>query len=665
MNRKSGPSSRPDKNRKPDRQDSAGRDNGGKKKFARKDDDSSYRSGAAGKTNFRKDDDRKPFRKDDGERKPFKRAGNSDERPSFRDRNNDKGSFGERSERPFKKREDRDDKPFRSRKDNDRPFSKKEDRPFNKRNDRDDKPFRERKEDRPFNKRNDRDDKPFRERGEDRPFNKRNDRDDKPFRERKDDRPFNMRNDRDDKPFRERKEDRPFKKREDNGDKPFRSKSSDTRPFRERTEDRPFKKREDRTDKPAREGADGKRDFKKRDDDKKYTSPGRMRAFEEQDLSFGKKHKVREAKPVDEQVDAQPTEDQQSETPAKPIRDIYEPLAISEEKKNNKKAPVIRKDPSRAVRKEDNQPIAAPRDNKPYYIKGEDGKPIRKRTYKESAEPTDEEREEAKRKQRAAAWQKSTDKKRKRFDDEDDDTDDDNEKASSMPLNKYLAHSGVCSRREAAELVKEGKVTVNDHIETNPAYKVADGDVIYYNEKKLTPQRDMVYILLNKPKDFITTNDDPQGRKTVMDLVANSGVERLFPVGRLDRNTTGLLLMTNDGELTQKLAHPSFKVKKIYQVTTDKPVTKADFDKIIDGLELEDGKATVDSLAYLEKKNELGIEIHIGRNRIVRRIFESLGYEVVKLDRVMYGALTKKNLPRGKWRFLNDKEIVLLKHFKS
>lgn len=199
----------------------------------------------------------------------------------------------------------------------------------------------------------------------------------------------------------------------------------------------------------------------------------------------------------------------------------------------------------------------------------------------------------------------------------------------------------------------------------DPGYRVKDADHVSIAGKKLKPRRDFVYILLNKPKDFITTTEDPEGRKTVMDLVDNAGIDRLYPVGRLDRNTTGLLLMTNDGDLAQKLSHPSYEIKKVYQATLDKPLTKAHFEQIVNGLTLEDGEVHVDALAYLDEKNELGLEIHNGRNRIVRRIFESLGYEVEKLDRVMYAGLTKKNLPRGKWRFLEDKEIIMLKHFKS
>lgn len=234
-----------------------------------------------------------------------------------------------------------------------------------------------------------------------------------------------------------------------------------------------------------------------------------------------------------------------------------------------------------------------------------------------------------------------------------------------MPLNKYIAHCGLCSRRDAVPMIKEGKVEVNGKVVSEPGYKISETDVVSVSGKKITPQKNLVYILLNKPKGFITTTEDERGRRTVMDLVASAGVERLYPIGRLDRNTTGLLLLTNDGELTQKLSHPKYLVKKIYHVSLDKPISKQDFEQIIQGIELEDGFIRVDALAMLEQKNQLGIEIHSGKNRIVRRIFEHFGYVVERLDRMMYAGLTKKNLPRGKWRFLDEKEVILLKHFKS
>ncbi|MGV3766855.1 MAG: pseudouridine synthase [Chitinophagaceae bacterium] len=236
-----------------------------------------------------------------------------------------------------------------------------------------------------------------------------------------------------------------------------------------------------------------------------------------------------------------------------------------------------------------------------------------------------------------------------------------------MPLNKYIAHGGLCSRRDAAILVKEGKVTVNGTPATEPGMKINDGDVVKVNGKKVTPSRNFVYILLNKPKDYLTTLDDPQGRKTVIDLVKSATDERVYPIGRLDRNTSGVLLLTNDGDLAQTLAHPKFEVKKIYHVGLDKPLTKADFDKIMEGLQLEDGLALVDSLAYADTKDktQIGIEIHSGKNRIVRRIFEHLKYDVRTLDRVMYAGLTKKNVQRGKWRLLTEKEVRILKFFNA
>jgi 23S rRNA pseudouridine2605 synthase len=240
-------------------------------------------------------------------------------------------------------------------------------------------------------------------------------------------------------------------------------------------------------------------------------------------------------------------------------------------------------------------------------------------------------------------------------------------KEGSIPLNKYIAHAGISSRRSAALLVKEGKVTVNGKPVTDPGTKVLLTDTVKVNGKKVTVSSHFVYILLNKPKDFITTTNDPQGRKTVQQLIATATSERVYPIGRLDRNTSGVLLFTNDGDLSQKLSHPKNEVKKIYHAGLDKPLTRADFDKIAGGLELEDGPVKVDVLAYADPKDktQIGLEIHSGKNRIVRRIFAALGYDVRTLDRVMYAGLTKKNVPRGKWRFLTDKEIRILKYLKS
>lgn len=234
----------------------------------------------------------------------------------------------------------------------------------------------------------------------------------------------------------------------------------------------------------------------------------------------------------------------------------------------------------------------------------------------------------------------------------------------AMPLNKYIAHCDVCSRRDAVVLIKEGKVTVNGAQVLEPGLKVTMEDEVQLNGQKLVIQKNLVYILMNKPKGFITTTDDPKGRRTVMDMLENHIEERVFPIGRLDRNTTGLLLLTNDGALTQKLSHPKYEIKKVYKVTLDKNLSKIDFEKILGGLELEDGRIEVDQLEYLENKNEIGLEIHSGKNRIVRRIFAALGYEVEKLDRVVYAGLTKKHVLRGKWRFLTKQEVINLKHLK-
>ena len=228
-------------------------------------------------------------------------------------------------------------------------------------------------------------------------------------------------------------------------------------------------------------------------------------------------------------------------------------------------------------------------------------------------------------------------------------------------LNRFIASAGVCSRRDADELIKSGQIKVNGAVVTELGTKVGPRDRVFFKGKALTSER-VQYVLLNKPKDFITTMSDPQDRRTVMALVENACPERIYPVGRLDRHTTGLLLLTNDGELAKKLTHPRHKVKKIYQVELDKPLRKDHFDQIIAGIELEDGPVTVDEMAMIgDDGKNLGIEIHVGKNRIVRRIFEHFGYNIVKLDRVMFGPLTKKDLPRGKWRHLGPKEVLSLK----
>lgn len=231
-------------------------------------------------------------------------------------------------------------------------------------------------------------------------------------------------------------------------------------------------------------------------------------------------------------------------------------------------------------------------------------------------------------------------------------------------LNRYIANAGVCSRRDADLLIQAGEIKVNGKVVTEMGHKVDRFATVKYKNRVLSREKP-VYILLNKPKNFITTTDDPKERKTIMQLVANACEERIYPVGRLDRNTTGLIVLTNDGDLAKKLSHPSHQVKKLYQVDLDKPLSDEDFLKIQEGISLEDGLAKVDEIAFVTPdKTSIGIELHIGKNRIVRRIFEHLGYEVVKLDRVMYAGLDKKDLSRGDWRFLSEKEVMRLKQIK-
>ncbi len=232
-------------------------------------------------------------------------------------------------------------------------------------------------------------------------------------------------------------------------------------------------------------------------------------------------------------------------------------------------------------------------------------------------------------------------------------------------LNRYISNSGVCSRREADTLIAKGEISVNGKVVKELGFKVRPTDEVKFRGKVLRKEKP-VYVLLNKPKDFITTTSDPNGRKTVMDLVAKATTERIYPVGRLDRNTTGLLLFTNDGDMAKKLSHPSYEVQKIYRVTLDKPFNEEDIEKLKAGLELEDGISKVDGASILSDDGfSVGVELHIGKNRIVRRMFAHLGYEVVRLDRTVYAGLTKETLGRGNWRLLNEREIIRLRFFNK
>ncbi len=234
--------------------------------------------------------------------------------------------------------------------------------------------------------------------------------------------------------------------------------------------------------------------------------------------------------------------------------------------------------------------------------------------------------------------------------------------SQSIRLNKFISHAGICARRAADVLIKAGHITVNGQKVTTLGYKISPQDVVKYRNQVLKTHK-CIYILLNKPKDYITTTKDPEGRKTVLQLIKNACQERVYPVGRLDRNTTGLLLFTNDGALAKHLAHPTSNIKKLYHVVLDKPMSKADFEKVKAGVVLEDGVVYVDQLEIVtQDRRSIGLEIHMGRNRVIRRLFEHLHYEVVKLDRVMYAHLTKKDLPRGQWRLLTQQEVRRFNH---
>jgi 23S rRNA pseudouridine2605 synthase len=429
-----------------------------------------------------------------------------------------------------------------------------------------------------------------------------------------------------------------FEKREEGGYKKTSFRDNDRKPFdnKEGDERKPYK----RTERPGRKSDDRpKRPFENREGGERRRSS----------------YRDSDSRPFDNKEGDERKPYKRTERPGRKVDDRPKRPFEKREGGEHKRSTFRDKAPGPFDRKEGGERKPYKKSDRPERGSGEGAKP----SFKRSRPGDTEERRPARSYEDRRDW-----------DDDDNDYEDPKTPAARdsefpMPLNKYIAHSGECSRRDAAELVKQGKVKVNGELVLEPGRKVEYADKITLSGKKLTPQKGRMYVLLNKPKGYITTNDDPKGRRTVMDLVSKSGADRLYPVGRLDRNTTGLLLLTNDGDLAQKLAHPSFEVKKVYYITLDKSLTEADFDKIKAGVTLEDGIAKVDDLAYLETKSELGLEIHSGKNRIVRRIFESLGYVVEKLDRVMYAGLTKKNLPRGKWRKLDEREIVLLKHFKS
>ena len=441
-------------------------------------------------------------------------------------------------------------------------------------------------------------------------FDKRGLRSDKPNNEK----PFRKREDGD------KKFDRPFKKRDNDSDsKPsYRDKDKsfdrDKKPFRKREDgdkkfDRPFKKRDnDRDSKPSYRDKDksfdrDKKPFRKREDgDKKFDRPYKKRDDDRDNKpSYRDKDKSfdRDKKPFRKGEDG----DKKFDRPFKKREDDdREEFASDDNKKHDD-----RKDHDRGYKKT--------------YSKHQDKKHKSKHEESHVSKHTD----------------------------------------GSIRLNKYLSNAGVCSRREADELIKAGTVTVNGKIITELGFRVNPSDKINYGGETLRHEK-KVYLILNKPKDYLTTTDDPRERRTVMELIHGACKERIYPVGRLDRNTTGLLLFTNDGEMSTKLMHPKHGIRKVYHVLLDHNMKPADYAKLHEGIELEDGFIKPDDVSFTgDTKKEIGIEIHSGKNRIVRRIFEHLGYNVLKLDRVVFAGLTKKDLPRGKWRLLNEKEIGFLK----
>ena len=431
---------------------------------------------------------------------------------------------------------------------------------------------------------------------------------------------------RDDKPFEKRDFDRPKRYDDKPSDKKFgdRPPRRDDRPFEKRDSDRPAR-RDDRPsdnkfgDRPPRRDD---RPFEKRDSD-------RPRRFDDKpsDNKFGDRPPRRDDRPFEKRDSDRPRrfDDKPSDKKFgdRPPRRDDRPFEKRDGEGSFERKGKFGDRPAPRPRSGEDKDWSKPMEQ-PEFLKGKRSTPYRtKKVYVPTLEDKD----------------------------------------GKIRLNKYISNAGICSRREADDMIKSGVIKVNGKIVTELGTRVSPDDKIQYGDETLNKEVKR-YLLLNKPKDTITTANDPEGRKTVMELVKSACKERLYPVGRLDRTTTGLLLMTNDGDLAKKLTHPSYEVKKIYQVTLDKNLKAVDMKRILDGLTLEDGLAEVDEIAYVGEgadKTEVGIAIHSGKNRIVRRIFEHLGYEVVKLDRTFFAGLTKKDLPRGKFRFLTEKELIMLR----
>jgi 23S rRNA pseudouridine2605 synthase len=534
-------------------------------------------------------------------------------------RKSDQRSGGEKS---FDSKKSSSERGFKRKEEGDRDWKKRADSSSSSRR-RDDKPssdseFKRKDEGyRAWKKRDDsgsssrrRDDKP----SSDREF-KRKDEGDRDWKKRDDIGSSSRR--RDDKPSSDREY-----KRKDEGDKDWKKRDDSGSPARRR-DDKPSSergfKRKDEGDKDWKKRADSSSSYRRRDD-----KPSSERGFKRKDEGDKDWKKRADSGSSSTRRDDKPSSDREFKRKDEGERDW--------KKRDDSGSSSRRRDHKSDFRSEKpyNKYPAKPFDRDSKKEEEGDDKNLQNKGYS---------------KKKVLAYKKK------------------HEGDGLIRLNKYVANSGICSRREADTHISAGLVSVNGKTITEMGYKVGPEDAVRYNGELLKREKP-VYLLLNKPKDYITTLDDPENRKTVMELIKHACRERVYPVGRLDRNTTGLLLFTNDGEMAKKLTHPKHGVKKIYHVETNEPVKKTDINKILEGIDLEDGFVKADEVSYVgegNNKNEVGIVLHSGQNRVVRRIFESLGYEVVKLDRVYFGGLTKKDLPRGKWRLLNTKEINMLK----
>ncbi len=566
------------------------------------------------------------------DKKSFDDNKTSDKRP-YRSRDTEYNTSDKPAGRYADKRNS-DDKPYSERKpyksrDTEKPaYDKPTDRYSDRRKRSDDsfsdrKPFKRRDND-SFSERKPYKSKETEKNDSDRPVEKyvdRRKRDDDSFSDRK---PFKRR---EDDNFSERK---PYKRRDDDN-------SSDRKPFIRRdddnsTERKPYKRRDD-------DSSSEKRPYKRRDDDSSSDRKPYKRR-DDDNSSERRPYKKRDSenggsdRPVERYSDTRKRDDK-SYGDKRPFR--------SREPKAN--------DNDRPIEKYEDKRFRAPIDYNDISNLSDSDK--RKRPRKVESKTYEGKVREYK--ETEILVKDNTYEKRRSFKTK--------AKDEGIRLNKYIANAGICSRREADTLIEAGAISINGEIVTQLGTKVMPHDSVKYGDQTLAGEQ-LQYLLLNKPKGYLTTTDDPQERKTVMQIVEPACKERIYPVGRLDKNTSGLLLFTNDGELAKKLTHPKHMVEKIYHVELDKNLTSTDMKTIADGIELEDGPIKIDAIAYGDTKKEIGIELHSGKNRIVRRIFESLGYDVVKLDRVVFAGLTKKELPRGKYRFLSLEEINLLRRIR-